>query len=55
MRLLRLVMEGFKCYKDRIELDPFSPKHNIVVGANGSGKSNFFAGVGSGRSGHPSS
>ena len=24
---------------------PFSPKHNVIVGRNGSGKSNFFAAI----------
>ena len=85
MHILRVMMEGFKCYKERIILDSFSPEHNCVVGerraassatrarhsflslaraaharaaaleyfslatsragANGSGKSNFFAGA----------
>jgi chromosome segregation ATPase len=26
-------------------VDPFSPKHNVVVGRNGSGKSNFFSAI----------
>ena len=87
MHIKQIVVEGFKCYKDRIAADPFSPKHNVVgaptrgptstaharfpppsvppgcvgpraaavaadrracvraVGANGAGKSNFFAAV----------
>ena len=28
-----------------MEIEPFSPKSNVVVGRNGSGKSNFFAAV----------
>lgn len=69
MHIKQVIVEGFKCYKDRIEAEPFSPRHNVVgapsaahrayaklassepamaarlaVGANGSGKSNFFAG-----------
>ena len=39
-----IVIEGFKNYKERITLD-LSNGHNVVVGANGSGKSNFFAGA----------
>lgn len=35
-------MEGFKSYKEEVSTDPFSPKVNCVVGANGSGKTNFF-------------
>ena len=73
MHIKRVVIEGFKCYRDRIEPEPFSPQHNIIgadcapspraraprarpaltarpaaraaVGANGSGKSNFFAAI----------
>lgn len=30
--------------RDQTQIEPFSPKHNVVVGRNGSGKSNFFAG-----------
>lgn len=26
-------------------MEPFSPKHNVIVGRNGSGKSNFFAAI----------
>eukprot|EP00850_Spirogloea_muscicola_P014975 SM000111S18798 [mRNA] locus=s111:204108:212996:+ [translate_table: standard] len=37
-----VVIEGFKSYKEQIATEPFSPKHNCVVGANGSGKTNFF-------------
>jgi structural maintenance of chromosome 3 (chondroitin sulfate proteoglycan 6) len=32
-------------YKDQMQIEPFSPKCNVVVGRNGSGKSNFFAAV----------
>lgn len=32
-------------YKDQTVIEPFSPKHNVVVGRNGSGKSNFFAAI----------
>jgi hypothetical protein len=30
--------------RDQTQIEPFSPRHNVVVGRNGSGKSNFFAG-----------
>ena len=30
MHIKQIVVEGFKCYKDRIAADPFSPKHNVV-------------------------
>ena len=75
MHIKYVVVEGFRVYRDRIELAPLSPKHNVIgacataqeplsalrlpsvadrpdvpgsllsVGANGSGKSNFFAGA----------
>lgn len=44
MHIKSIELLGFKSYKDRLETDPFSPKINVVVGANGSGKSNFFHG-----------
>lgn len=37
-----VIIEGFKSYKEQIATEPFSPKHNCIVGANGSGKTNFF-------------
>lgn len=37
-------ISGFKSYRDKVECGPLSPMHNSVVGLNGSGKSNFFAG-----------
>ena len=30
MRLKRCTVEGFKCYKDLMRLDPFSPRHNVI-------------------------
>ncbi|ODO10119.1 hypothetical protein I350_02347 [Cryptococcus amylolentus CBS 6273] len=36
---------GFKSYRDQVAVDPFSPGHNVVVGRNGSGKSNFFSAI----------
>ena len=35
--------------RDQTEIEPFSARHNVVVGRNGSGKSNFFAGEHFGR------
>lgn len=32
-------------YKEQTVIEPFSPKHNVIVGHNGSGKSNFFAAI----------
>jgi structural maintenance of chromosome 3 (chondroitin sulfate proteoglycan 6) len=32
-------------YKEQTVIEPFSPKTNVIVGRNGSGKSNFFAAI----------
>jgi structural maintenance of chromosome 3 (chondroitin sulfate proteoglycan 6) len=43
MYIKHITIQGFKSYKDQTFIkDPFSPKHNVIVGRNGSGKSNFF-------------
>uniref|UniRef100_A0A1J3DSC0 Structural maintenance of chromosomes protein n=1 Tax=Noccaea caerulescens TaxID=107243 RepID=A0A1J3DSC0_NOCCA len=42
MYIKLVIIEGFKSYKEQIATEDFSPKVNCVVGANGSGKSNFF-------------
>ncbi|KAG2607917.1 hypothetical protein PVAP13_4NG306100 [Panicum virgatum] len=41
MYIKKVIIKGFKSYKE-IATEPFNPKVNVVVGANGSGKSNFF-------------
>lgn len=35
----------YSSYKDQTVIEPFSPKTNVIVGHNGSGKSNFFAAI----------
>ena len=45
MHIKTVTIEGFKVYKNRIKLGPLSRQHSCVVGANGSGKSNFFAAI----------
>ncbi|KZT33869.1 RecF/RecN/SMC protein [Sistotremastrum suecicum HHB10207 ss-3] len=40
-----ITIQGFKSYRDQTQVEPFSPGHNVVVGRNGSGKSNFFAAI----------
>jgi structural maintenance of chromosome 3 (chondroitin sulfate proteoglycan 6) len=42
MRIKEVIIEGFKTYKTRTVIGPFDPKHNAIVGRNGSGKSNVF-------------
>ncbi|XP_019434196.1 PREDICTED: structural maintenance of chromosomes protein 3 [Lupinus angustifolius] len=42
MHIKQIVIEGFKSYKEQVATEPFSSKVNCVVGANGSGKTNFF-------------
>ncbi|CAN4099063.1 unnamed protein product [Withania somnifera] len=42
MYIKQVIIEGYKSYKEQVATDDFSPKVNCVVGANGSGKSNFF-------------
>ncbi|ESO87805.1 hypothetical protein LOTGIDRAFT_127102 [Lottia gigantea] len=37
-----MIIQGFRSYRDQTIIEPFSPKHNVIVGRNGSGKSNFF-------------
>lgn len=43
MHIKQVIIRGFKTYKDQTSLsEDFSPGTNVVVGFNGSGKSNFF-------------
>ncbi|XP_041368808.1 structural maintenance of chromosomes protein 3-like [Gigantopelta aegis] len=42
MFIKQVIIQGFRSYRDQTVVDPFSPKHNVIVGRNGSGKSNFF-------------
>lgn len=45
MHIKRIIIQGFKTYKNTTEIDSLSPNFNVVVGRNGSGKSNFFAAI----------
>lgn len=42
MYIKQCIIQGFRSYRDQTVIDPFSPRHNVIVGRNGSGKSNFF-------------
>ncbi len=46
MHIKQVIIAGFKSYKDQVEVEPFSPHHNLIVGRNGTGKSNFFDAIG---------
>ncbi|OQV23478.1 Structural maintenance of chromosomes protein 3 [Hypsibius exemplaris] len=45
MHIKQVTIQGFRSYKDQGPVEPFSKKHNVVVGKNGSGKSNFFKAI----------
>lgn len=45
MHIKTLTIQGFKSYRDQVAVEPFSAGHNVVVGRNGSGKSNFFLAI----------
>lgn len=42
MFIKQLIIQGFRSYREQTVVEPFSPRHNVIVGRNGSGKSNFF-------------
>nr|B2FDA8.1 RecName: Full=Structural maintenance of chromosomes protein 3 [Caenorhabditis elegans] len=42
MKIKEVRITGFRSYKDNTNVSGFSPRSNVVVGRNGSGKSNFF-------------
>ena len=41
---LQVILTDFRSYRGTVNISGFSRHHNAVVGRNGSGKSNFFAG-----------
>lgn len=41
MYIKKVVLEGFKSYAQRTEIDGFDPLFNAITGLNGSGKSNI--------------
>ncbi|KAF2665478.1 putative chromosome segregation protein SudA [Microthyrium microscopicum] len=45
MYIKQIIIQGFKSYKEQTEIERFSPGLNVIVGRNGSGKSNFFAAI----------
>ncbi|CAG0919332.1 unnamed protein product [Notodromas monacha] len=45
MYIKQIIIQGFKSYREQTVTEPFDPRHNVVVGRNGSGKSNFFQAI----------
>ncbi|KAF5405707.1 hypothetical protein PHET_00673 [Paragonimus heterotremus] len=45
MYIKKVIIQGFRSYRDQTCPEEFSPNHNIIVGRNGSGKSNFFQAI----------
>ncbi|MES1908182.1 MAG: hypothetical protein MHM6MM_001163 [Cercozoa sp. M6MM] len=44
MHIKKVVIEGFRSYKTRTVVE-FDPRHNVIVGKNGAGKSNVFKAI----------
>uniref|UniRef100_T1JG50 Structural maintenance of chromosomes protein n=1 Tax=Strigamia maritima TaxID=126957 RepID=T1JG50_STRMM len=42
MYIKQAIIQGFRSYREQTIVEPFDAGHNVVVGRNGSGKSNFF-------------
>lgn len=42
MYIKQVIIQGFRSYREQTVVEPFSKSHNVIVGRNGSGKSNFF-------------
>ena len=38
----KIILKGFKSYQEQLNFDDFDKQYNIIVGKNGSGKSNFY-------------
>ncbi|KAI8873337.1 chromosome associated protein [Ramicandelaber brevisporus] len=45
MHIKSITIQGFKSYKDASDCQDFSERSNVIIGRNGSGKSNFFSAV----------
>uniref|UniRef100_A0A182SJD9 SMC hinge domain-containing protein n=1 Tax=Anopheles maculatus TaxID=74869 RepID=A0A182SJD9_9DIPT len=45
MYLKEIIINGFKSYMNQTVVEQLDPHHNVVVGRNGSGKSNFFSAI----------
>ena len=45
MHIKSISIKGFKSYKDNVTMQDLNNGHNVIVGRNGSGKSNFFSAI----------
>eukprot|EP00796_Vickermania_ingenoplastis_P011417 gene11417-7921_t len=45
MFIKNIIINGFRSYREQVFPEGFSPRTNVIVGKNGSGKSNFFAAI----------
>ncbi|XP_050093958.1 structural maintenance of chromosomes protein 3-like [Anopheles aquasalis] len=45
MYIKQVIIEGFKSYGQKVVTEPFHKQHNVVIGRNGAGKSNFFSAI----------
>ncbi|CAG9569298.1 putative adaptor complex protein (AP) 3 delta subunit 1 [Leishmania major strain Friedlin] len=45
MFIKNIIISGFRSYREQSFPDGLSPRTNVIVGKNGSGKSNFFAAI----------
>ena len=45
MKILRIILDGFKSYAGRVVIEDLDPSFNAITGLNGSGKSNILDGI----------
>ena len=45
MKILEVVLDGFKSYRDRTVIGPFDRGFNAICGMGGTGKSNIMDGI----------
>lgn len=45
MHIKQITISNFRSFRQQPEIQPFAPTTNVVVGRNGSGKSNLFDAV----------
>ncbi|XP_058126117.1 structural maintenance of chromosomes protein 3-like [Anopheles coustani] len=45
MYIKQIIIHGFKSYSKKTTIEDVDKRHNVVVGRNGSGKSNFFSAI----------